>query len=301
MQARSVSNRIPALFSLFALAALLLAGCGQRKAEQRQPAAHGPRIVSLAPSLTEMLYAIGAGDQLVGRTSACDWPLEARKVPVVGGFGRPSSEVLASIRPDIVVEVDLDKELIGKSLGSLGLRIEHIQCRTPDDIPSALRQLGKLSGHVRKADSLAGVIETGLSDYRKQAAATPRKTKVYLEIWDDPLWTGGRNSFTSAMIDYAGGINIGDAVDKEYFEVSPEWVIRQDPEVIACMYMSKAAPSAELMRNRTGWSGIAAVRNGRIHGDFDNNLYLRPGPRILEGIAGLKRLIGSGDRQHQQE
>ncbi|NTU69076.1 MAG: cobalamin-binding protein [Chlorobiaceae bacterium] len=293
MQLRSTRN-LP-LLALMALliSALALTGCNQKPVSRSSTAVSGPRIVSLAPSMTEMLYAIGAGNQIVGRTTACDWPIEVKKVPVVGAFGRPSLEMLASIKPDIVVEIDLDGEQTGKNISSLGLRREHIECKTPDDVPSALRKLGQLSGHTQKADSLASVIEQGLATYRKEAATTLRKTKVYLEIWDDPLWTGGKHSFTSTMINYAGGINIGDEVDKEYFEVSPEWVIRQNPDVIACMYMSKETPAVTAVRSRAGWSGIEAVRNDRIHGNFDNNIYLRPGPRVLEGISGLKRLLGT--------
>ena len=292
MQLRSFrSLSAPALMAIAVFAASL-AGCARESGQKAtKSAVSGPRVVSLAPSLTEMIYAIGAGEQLVGRTSACDWPKEALKVPVIGQFGRPSLELLASIRPDIVVDVDLDGEKTGDRITALGLKREHIRCRTPDDVPAALRRLGQLTGHEAKADSLAGVIERGLATCKKEAAAAPRKTRVYLEIWDDPLWTGGRSSFTSAMVSYAGGENIGDAVEKEYFEISPEWVIRQNPEVIACMYMSKETPSVEVIRRRPGWSGIAAVRNGKVYGSFDNNIYLRPGPRVLEGIAGLKRLL----------
>ncbi|NTV01263.1 MAG: cobalamin-binding protein [Chlorobiaceae bacterium] len=293
MQLRSNRNPIILALAVLFLSALSLAGCGRKPGNRAAKAVKGPRIVSLAPSLTEMLYAIGAGDQLVGRTSACDWPKDALKVPVVGQFGRPSLELLASIRPDLVVDVDLDGEQTGDRITALGLRREHIRCRTPDDVPDALRRLGRLTGHARKADSLAGVIQQGLETFRREASVTTRKTRIYLEIWDDPLWTGGKNSFTSAMVAYAGGENIGNQVEKEYFEISPEWVIRQDPEVIACMYMSKEAPPVEGIRKRTGWAGIAAVRNGRVYGDFDNNLYLRPGPRVLEGISGLKRLFGT--------
>ncbi len=294
MQIRSFRNSLAGVIALIALLTLPLAGCRQQKQEPAKPANAAPRIVSLAPSMTEMLYAIGAGDQLVGRTTACDWPAEAKKVPIVGAFGRPSLEILASIKPDIVVDVDLDGNQTGNRITSLGIRREHIRCRTPDDVPSALRTLGRVSGHVRQADSLAGAIETGLAAYRKEAAAKQRKTRVYLEIWDDPLWTGGKHSFTSAMVSYAGGYNIGDAVNKEYFEVSPEWVIRQNPDMVACMYMSKGNASGEKVRNRTGWSEIDAVRNGRVYGNFDNNIYLRPGPRVLEGIAGLKKLFETG-------
>jgi iron complex transport system substrate-binding protein len=291
MPVRSLRNAATLTVVGVTLILSALAGCAKQSRISPPKTGFPQRIVSLAPSLTEMLYAIGAGDQLVGRTSACDWPAEARKVPVIGAFGRPSLEVLAAARPDLVIDVDLADEQIGRKIAAMNIRREPIRCKNPEDVPPALRKLGALTGHTRQADSLAGVIEKGLASFRNEAEHKKQKTGIYLEIWNDPLWTGGRHSFTSSMISYAGGRNIGDAVDKEYFEVSPEWVIRQNPEVIACMYMSKKSPAQESVRNRPGWSSISAVRNDRIYGDFDNNIYLRPGPRVLEGIASLKALL----------
>ncbi|RXK88367.1 cobalamin-binding protein [Chlorobaculum sp. 24CR] len=301
MPARSKSNRLTPLFILLALCLYALAGCSRQPAPApttpTPAAAETPqRIVSLAPSLTEMLYAIGAGDQLVGRTSACDWPAEAEKVPVVGSFGRPSLEVLASMTPDLVLDVDLADEQAAKKMAEMHLRREHIRCQDPEELPQALRKLGALTGHARQADSLASVIEQGLANYRTEAAAKTRKPSMYLEIWNDPLWTGGNKSFVSRLIGYAGGRNIGDAVEKEYFEVSPEWVIRENPEIIACMYMANETPAADNLKKRPGWQGISAVRNNRVYDKFDNRLYLRPGPRILEGIAGMKKLIESHEK-----
>lgn len=291
MQNRSDGSRIAFRILLGIILLIGASGCAGNHRQQLAPGRAKLRIVSLAPSLTEMVYAIGAGDQLVGRTSACDWPAEARKAPVVGAFGRPSLEVLASTGADIVLDVDLADPKAIEKIREMGLRREHIRCQSPEDVPTALRKLGRLTGRSRQADSLAAAIENGLASFRKQAGSKTKKTAVYLEIWNDPLWTGGRNSFTSAMIAYAGGRNIGDAVGKEYFEASPEWVIRQDPDVIACMYMSRETPAAESVRNRPGWQGVSAVRSNRIHDRLDNRLYLRPGPRVLEGIAGLKALL----------
>jgi len=281
-------NRI--LFFLFLCAVFLVAGCrkenpGSDKTDNR------PKIVSLAPSVTEMIFAVGAGDQLAGRTSACDWPAEAEKVPVIGAFGRPSMEMLASIHPDIVINVDLEDERNSDKIRDLGIRTERIDCRTPDDIPGALRTIGRLTGHERKADSLAAVIEKGLAKFRSDNLRQKEKPLVYLEIWDDPFWTGGKESYTSALIAYAGGRNIGDSVRKEYFEISQEWVIEQNPEVIACMYMSKETPAAEGVLRRPGWHHIDAVKQKRVFDGFDNSLFLRPGPRVLEGIAQLQSLI----------
>ena len=280
----------PAL-PVFALILLLLAsGCSKTTNKAAHPAVK-PTIVSLAPSLTEMVFAIGAGDQLVGRTSACDWPAAASKVPVVGAFGRPSLELLASIHPDLVVDVDLADEEMGKKISALGIQQESIACKSPDDIPAALRKLGKLTGHIREADSLALSISEGLAVFKKEAQNQKSKKSVYLEIWDDPFWTGGKGSYTSALIAYAGGRNIGDVVNKEYFEISQEWVIEKSPEVIACMYMAKEFSAVDKVMNRPGWNSIAAVQHHQVYDRFDNNLFLRPGPRVLEGIAQLHRMI----------
>ncbi|MBZ4220193.1 MAG: cobalamin-binding protein [Chlorobium sp.] len=282
------ANRLlPVCLSLLLL---LSAGC-TKKTNVTAHQAGKPTIVSLAPSLTEMIFAIGAGDQLVGRTTACDWPVAVAKVPVVGAFGRPSLELLAAIHPDLVVDVDLADEEMAKKISALGIQQESITCKSPDDIPTALRKLGKLTGHIREADSLALSITKGLAVFKNEAKIQMNKKSVYLEIWDDPFWTGGNGSYTSALIAYAGGKNIGDVVNKDYFEISQEWIIEKSPEVIACMYMAKESSAVDNVMNRPGWSSIAAVRRHQVYDRFDNSLFLRPGPRVLEGIEQLHRMI----------
>ncbi|MEI7934898.1 MAG: helical backbone metal receptor, partial [Chlorobiaceae bacterium] len=128
---------------------LLASGCTQQPIRDTKKAKAQPRIVSLAPSLTEMIFAIGAGDQLVGRTSACDWPAAAARVPVIGSFGQPSLELLASLHPDLVIDVDLADEETGKKISALGIQRETVSCKSPDDIPAVLKKLGKLTGHTR--------------------------------------------------------------------------------------------------------------------------------------------------------
>ncbi|WP_040433817.1 cobalamin-binding protein [Chlorobium ferrooxidans] len=285
-----------AIFILFLLTLLTLgSGCSQKQQAQTALPDVKPRVVSLAPSVTEMIYAIGAGDQLVGRTSACDWPPAALKVPIIGAFGRPSLELLASIHPDMVIDVDLAEEESGKKISALGIQRSTITCKNPDDIPFALRKLGRLTGHIQEADSLARVITDGLARFRKKADSAKHKNSFYLEIWDDPLWTGGKGSYISSLIAYAGGRNIGDAVEKEYFEISQEWVIEQNPDVIACMYMSKSSSAAGAVMNRPGWQHIAAVKNRRVYERFDNNIFLRPGPRVVEGITKLYTIINQNE------
>ena len=282
--------------SLLSLLVLLLltsmTGCSTRTdTESAESGTKLPTIISLAPSITEMVYAVGAGDQLIGRTSACDYPAEVEEVQVVGAFGRPSLEMLLSLSPDIILDADLADEQMGQKIEELGLRRERISISTPSDIPAAIRQIGTVTGHQAKADSIASTIAAGLQRFAAEASEPTRSPKVYLEIWDDPLWTGGSTSYTSALIAYAGGRNIGDAVAKEYFETTPEWVITENPDIIACMYMSRNIPAIEKVSRRPGWEHITAVKEGRIYDKFDNSLFLRPGPRVLEGIAELQELM----------
>ncbi len=283
--------RCKTIARLFIALLLLTSGCAHKQVNNAKTAPAKSRIVSLAPSLTEMIFAIGAGDQLVGRTSACDWPVAAARVPVIGAFGLPSLELLASIHPDLVIDVDLADEEMGKKISALGITRETVSCKSPDDIPAVLKKLGKLTGHTREADSLALSITNGLATFKQKAENLKKKKTVYLEIWNDPFWTGGQGSYTSALIAYAGGQNIGDVVKKDYFEISQEWVIKKSPEVIACMYMAKESTAADNVLNRPGWGSITAVKNHQVYDRFDNSLFLRPGPRVLEGIAQLYRKI----------
>lgn len=288
--------RLP--FLLFLVFLGFVGGCSETGTRQTPASSSDkPTIVSLAPSITEMIYAIGAEKQLVGRTSACDWPANVKKVKVVGAFGKPSLEVLAGLLPDLVLDNDLADENMGAKITELGIKRKRLTVRTPEDIPPALRKLGALTGNSEKADSLAYLIENGLEKFRSRIDIAASSPKVYLEIWDDPLWTGGKSSYVSALISYAGGRNIGDAVEKEYFEVSPEWVIRQNPDIIACMYMSRSSDVAAKVSSRPGWKHTAAVKNSRVYDDFDNNIFLRPGPRVLEGIEQLRRIIDKAEAE----
>ena len=296
MKSILIPFKIP--FFLLLVLPAFLGGCRETATKQTPDSSSDkPAIVSLAPSITEMIYAIGAEKQLAGRTSACDWPIDVEEIQVVGAFGKPSLEVLASLSPGLVLDTDLADENMGTKIAELGIRRERLAVRTLEDIPLALRKLGALTGNSEKADSLAHLIEKGLEKFRNQVNTGASLPKVYLEIWDDPLWTGGKSSYVSALISRAGGRNIGDAVEKEYFEVSPEWVIRQNPDIIACMYMSRESNIAEEVSSRPGWKHIRAVKNKEIYDNFDNNLFLRPGPRVLEGIEQLRRIIDAAGKE----
>jgi len=298
---KNTSTAYSGISLLFILLFVSLFGCTETENKQiAQPKSDKPKIISLAPSITEMIYAIGAEKQLIGRTSACDWPKGVEKIQVVGAFGKPSLEVLASLSPDLVIDTDLADENMGSKIIELGFQRERLAISVPGDIPPALRRLGKLTGNPEKADSLALVIEDSLKQFLNLADSLTSSPNVYLEIWDDPLWTGGRNSYVSALIAYAGGKNIGDSVQKEYFEVSPEWVIQQNPDIILCMYMSRQEDVIEKVVSRPGWEHINAITLGNIHDNFDNSIFLRPGPRVLEGVEQLRHILDAVSNEQRK-
>lgn len=290
------SNRALGVAGLACLALWAFTGC-RRPALTESPRADAPeRVVSLAPNLTEMLAAIGEGRLLVGRSSACDYPPDlVRTIPVVGGFGKPSMEALARLHPTLIVDAALEDETLGRRLEELGIRRARIACRFLDDIPPAIRELGRLVKAEARADALAGSLGERLGALRRQAreaAASGRPPpRVFVEIWDDPIMTAGKQSFLSELIALAGGINLGDEADREYFRVSSEWVMTRNPEVILCLYQGPASAALPRVAARPGWGACAAVVSRRVYGGLDLNLVLRPGPRVAEGVEALRACL----------
>ncbi len=271
----------------FLATALLLAGCGRPGAP---PEVAGPRVVSLAPNLTEIIFAIGAGDRLVGRSSACDYPPEAARVPVVGGFGRPSVEGVLAAGPTLVVDVDLEDRALRGIFRRHGVAAHSIACRRLADVPDAIRRLGGLLDRSEAAEALAESIEADLARLRAEAAATPMEARprLFIELWPDPLMTVGRASFVHDLVELAGARNLAAEADRDYFSVDPEWVIARDPDAILVLHRSAGDEPAQRIAARPGWSGVRAARAGRVIADVDPDLLQRPGPRLAEGAAQLR-------------
>ncbi len=284
---------LPSAFSLLTFVfCLLLAGCGNRGPAAPAPPGK-PRIVSLSPSLTEILCAIGAADSLVGRSKACNHPADTlASVPVVGDFCSPSLEKVVAARPTLVLEVDAADTSADRRLEALGIHVRHIPCSRLDDIPRAIREVGACAGRVAGAERLATEFSAELARLRREQPPPEKCPLVFVEIWPDPLMTAGRDSFIAELVRLAGGRNAGDCLDREYATVSAEWLVARDPEAILCL---NDAPSSRDplpgWRRRNGLSGLRAVASGRVLGGFSLDLLLRPGPRTLLGVAELRRAL----------
>lgn len=261
---------------------LMAAGCGQRPSAES-----GLRVVSLVPSVTEIVYAVGAGKTLVGNTNQCDYPAEARSVYKVGDFMSPDLERIVALRPGLVF---LTLPMHGQLLEKLKEMKVPVYVSRPADIQAVFKEIdtvAQLLGRKGSGESLVATMRRRL-DAVPAFDDTPR---VYAEISGTPLMTAGGGTFINELLGRAGGSNVFESSVQEYPVVDPEAVLAADPEVILLLHPDM---SAQDVASRVGWGGISAVRHGRIYDKLDEDLLFRPGPRIADGVVLLAKLLHPG-------
>jgi iron complex transport system substrate-binding protein len=273
---------------------LLIAGCGQEI--PRTTAPNGTlRIVSLAPSVTEILFELNLGDSLVGATGHCDYPPEAVKIKRVGGYGAPNIEMLLALNPDLVIAAGFERrELVGV-LRQSGIRVLDVRIRNFTELFGSIQEIGDAVDRHKEAEAVVTRMRTKLDAVAKQNADIPRqqRPKVFVEIANQPLITAGGTSFLDDLIEHAGGINAAHEISREYSVVNSEKVIEWNPDVILIARMGGREDAAAQVPRRIGWGNIEAARNGRIFDDIPPDLLFRPGPRLIEGVRLLaERLHG---------
>lgn len=250
------------------------------------------RVVSLAPSITEIVCAVGGASNLVGRTSFCNYPPNVvANVPIVGGFGLPSMEALLTIHPTYILEVDLEDESLVKQLHEVGLERRRITCQKLDEIPPAIEEVGKLLQHTEQAHALATQLADSLAELRRNAPPKEGRPRVFLQIWSDPIMTATPRSFLSELLNLAGGENICTNGISDFIQVSSEWVVGTDPDVILCLEGDGTTSTRQLVMTRPGWESIRAVKSGRVYDHFNMDVLTRPGPRVLEGVQLLRTAL----------
>jgi iron complex transport system substrate-binding protein len=252
------------------------------------------RIVSLAPSNTEILFAIGAGDAVAGRDDFSDHPPEAAKIPAVGlATGRLQKEMIIALEPDLILAAEINSTEHVKALEALGLTVLLVRNPTSfEDLHANIRLLGEIAGRPAEAAALVESLELRLARVREKLAGAARRPTVFYELDStDPTkpWTAGAGTFMDTLIRLAGGENLGARFGGDFPRVSIETIIRADPEVII---LGDAAfgVTVESARRRAGWQGLSAVQSGRVH-VFDDDLGSRPGPRLVDGLEALARLL----------
>jgi len=249
------------------------------------------RIVSIAPSPTEILFAIGAGPQIVGVDNYSDYPAETANLTKVGDYTL-NLETIISLQPDLIVGGDLVPLAQLEQLESQGIPYVLLADRTLEDVLKTIRLAGVITGHVTEADQVAAALSERIDAVKaKTLAPDVVKPRVYIE-YDEfmGLWTYGPGSFGDDLITVAGGLNIAHNTSSEYPMVESEFVIAQNPEIIVYTTGPWSTLSEDTYLNRPGWDTIDAVIDSNIH-DMDANLLSRYGPRIVDCLEQLAKII----------
>jgi iron complex transport system substrate-binding protein len=286
------------LSSLAALLAVIIAagGCTFRDnpAAETKPRPSGKlRVVSLAPNVTEMLFLLGAGDSLVGVSEYCDYPPEAKRIERVGGFAAPNMEKLISLAPDLVATTQFERAEVGRALRERGITVMELRICNIDDMFAALRALGEAVDRAQAAEDAVARMQAELDAVAEQfrGAAVAKRLRVFVEIQDYPLMTIGGSSFVDDVVTRAGGINLTHDYPEDYPRISAEKIIEWNPDAILLPHGSQKGDAVKRLSSRIGWADIAAVKNGLVIDDIPDDLILRPGPRLIDGIKALAQRL----------
>jgi len=253
------------------------------------------RIISLTPATTEILFSLGLDEEIIGVTTFCDYPPQALSKEKIGSYSRPSIEKIVSLKPDLILATDLEQAETVATLKKLKLNVHVSSPASFEELYSSIKEIGGLTHREKQANLLINQIQARIDKVMQIHYQIPqkRKPKVFIEICRNPLMTVGPGSFVDELIEIAGGRNIAYDIPRPYSSFSVEHVIKRNPDCIILAYMSKDN-SQEMVSQRTGWRRINAVTNNRVYANINSELFLRSGPRLVNGLEELnKRLYPS--------
>lgn len=245
------------------------------------------RIVSLSPSNTEILFAIGAGKNVVGVTNYCDYPAEALLVSKVGDFYRLDPERIISLEPDLVLaDASLQEEIIHQ-LERAGIWIIPIKNEKMEDILEGISKISSLTGHEEEGRVLRESLEEKLHPMQKIEQDQNRK-KVFIEVWDRPLLTVGKTSHLNDLVEQAGGVNVAYEDTRSYFEWNIEKLYQADPDIYIRLRGTDMGSRAEKLPDKL--RALRAVREGNVVTLFGNS-FVRAGPRSFDALEKMAQVI----------
>lgn len=289
-------------FILFVSCLVILSGCTKKadKIKSDEGKKFAQRVVALSPAAGEILFAVGAGGQVVAVSQFTDYPAEAAALPQVGGFdGKTlSMESILSFKPDLVYMSDVMHNFMIPQLEEYGIQYYLSKADSVTGVMNEILDIGELTGHADKANEVVAAmkikIEAAGARLNLQSGENldnqdNHAVSVYWEVWNSPYMSAGASSFIDDVIKCAGGNNIFEDLQDAYPIVSEEAIIKRSPKVI--LLPASSGVTADNVRARAGWENVTAVVNDRIF-VVDDNVYTRPGPRIADVIEELSKVIG---------
>ena len=266
------------------------------------------RIISLSPNLTEIVFLVGAGEQLAGRTNFCDYPPEALNKPTIGGIINPSLEKLVSLEPDLVLAARGVAAAFLDRLREMEIAVLGYDPQTLDDVIALVKRLGHLTGHEQEgADAAAQLaarkaqVEAGS---RQWAAA---QLRVLFVLSREPLFVAGTTSFVDDILRTCGARNAiaglsGVDQHRPWPQISREAIVAANPQLIIAQThgASSGETSSDILtelRTMPGWREVAAVKNSQVYTIADD-LVTIPGPRLIDGLEEISRLVHEAATQY---
>lgn len=253
------------------------------------------RIVSLAPSVTETLYALGQDEKIVGDTDYCDYPPAATRKPHVGAVLNPSIERIVSLKPDLVIGIaEANRRETADQLARLGIPLYGLSDKSLDDVLKSIRDLGRLLDCPSQAAALASGLDDRVLAVERRVAgqAEPR---VLFVTWYQPLITVGSHSFVADVIRRAGGRSISDDLPGEWPRLSIEAVLARRPDIILLPKSHAYTPSLDELRHLPGWRDLAAVKAGRVY--FISDTIVRPCPRLVDSLEEVAAILHPNEKR----
>jgi len=251
---------------------------------------HPRRVVSLAPSLTEMVFALGAGDRLAGVSRHSDYPSEAQELPKVGSYVHPDLERIVALKPDLCLAVkDGNPREAVERLEALGIPVYAVNPKNLKDVMDTMTALGRVLGRERQAREIVESMGRRIRAVEEKIGGISGRPRVFFQIGTSPIVSVGTETFAHEIITLAGGINVAEGPDP-YPRFSVEQVLGLRPEVIVISSMDRSRIHREIQAGWMRWQGLPAVENGRVF-LVESNLFDRPTPRLVDGLEVLARLL----------
>jgi iron complex transport system substrate-binding protein len=251
------------------------------------------RIVSLAPSNTEILFALGLGDKVVGDTEYCNYPEAAKTKPKVGGFSTVDIEKVVSLKPDLVLATRIHDKTTIPALENLGITVVALAPGSLNEVLDSIKLVGKITGQDKEAAELIKDLGARIEEItdKTQNLSPEQRPRVFYVTWHDPLWTAGTGTLSNDVISHAGGQNIASDISGDK-TIDLETVISRDPEVIIVsvgMGTGEDLPW-QYIKSESRLKNTQALMNDRVY-KIDGDLIHRPGPRVVEALEEMAQFI----------
>ena len=250
------------------------------------------RIVSLSPTSTEIMYAIGAQDKLVGVTNSCDYPAEALEKEKVGDFSGPNLEMIVNLKPDVVVGGTYIQEDVTQALSELGIPVISTEAENIEDIFKSIEILGMLSQNEENAQDVIADMETKLAEIAEKVKDS-EPVSVFYVVWKDPFKTAGNNTFINEVITLAGGENVASDVEGWADYSREELIVKNPYAIVSSSHSSAEKETEESLAADPLFSDLEASKAKRIHIMSDDSIIARGGPRIVDAIEEIRVALES--------